>query len=165
MKRFYVMLLALVMTLNLAAAVGAEDVTAVTDVEEIATQYMVGDPEEALVIEIPDITCSAGETITVPIEITYNPGFMALCLDLDIPDWLTLDSVSYRNSNFGTPSIAGNSYVWFFASGDNNKTGMLMEMTFAIADEVEEGIYSDCIKFTLGEGGLFNYDEDSAFVE
>jgi len=165
MKRFYVMLLALVMTLNLAAAVGAEDVTAVTDVEEIATQYMVGDPEEALVIEIPDITCRAGETITVPIEITYNPGFMALCLDLDIPDWLTLDSVSYRNSNFGTPSIAGNSYVWFFASGDNNKTGMLMEMTFAIADEVEEGIYSDCIKFTLGEGGLFNYDEDVVTLE
>ncbi len=107
-------------------------------------------------IKVSDIVARAGESIDVPIEITYNPGIAGLRLFVSYPEELELVGVE-DNGLFSGSVSSSNKYEspfvisWFSSSGeDEYAIGEYVTLKFNIKEETADGDYY--IQITQKEG-------------
>ena len=100
-----------------------------------------------------DVTCEAGDQITVNVTISNNPGFAYLELTPTYSPELTLISVA--NGTLISDFTKDKQYVWV-ADEDVTADGLLMAFTFDVAQTVAQGEYTvDFVVRTCA-----NYNED-----
>ena len=106
----------------------------------------------------PTITCESkecnpGDTVTVNVTITENPGITYLALS---PTYSTeLGTPTVKNGSIVTDFTKGNQFLWV-ADEDVTENGKLVSFTFNIGETVEPNDYS--VGFIFREA--YNYDEN-----
>ena len=118
-------------------------------------------------IIISSASAKPGETVTVNISISNNPGIMAMAFSVTY-DQNNLEYVSYTKGWISTPQYrdyADNGYVSFNILESSAKTnvGSIMSLTFKIKDTAKPGDY----RITLGNNYFTSegYDLSKAFVD
>ena len=109
--------------------------------------------------ETPTITCEskeckAGDTITVDVTVSNNPGIVYLEVT---PSYSAeLGTPSIENGDFISDLTKGKNLVWV-SDEDVTKDGKLVSFTFNLSDTIVPGDYS----LNLALRGAYNYDEQS----
>ena len=105
-------------------------------------------------IKVESCEVMAGETFTVEVMIENNLGFCYLELKPIFASELTL--VKVENGNLISDFTKGNQYIWV-ADEDITADGLLLTLTFSVAEDLAEGDYA--IDFTVNLCG--NYNEEN----
>ena len=112
-----------------------------------------------LVISVESVTAPAGDTVTVTLSVTSNPGFSYLRLTVTQDDTLTL--IDAENGSILKDFDQGVNLMWS-ADTQSTATGTLVTLTFKVADNAVQGDYPITIKFR--ECYNDNYDDVSATI-
>ena len=113
-----------------------------------------GDPT----ITIASVSGERGETVTLPVTITNNPGFSAMIVKLNYnPDDLTFVSTTLTQGLPGQFSATANGWSWV-TSPDFTADGVYATITFTVNDNATFGDHPVSISARLGD--ISNYDED-----
>ena len=107
-----------------------------------------------LVISVESVTAPAGDTVTVTLSVTSNPGFSYLRLTVTQDDTLTL--IDAENGSILKDFDQGVNLMWS-ADTQSTATGTLVTLTFKAADNAVQGDYPITIKFR--ECYNDNYDD------
>ena len=94
-----------------------------------------GDP----CIRVLSVTARAGEEAQVVLEVKNNPGVAFLALSLQY-DTEVLALVSATNGTLFSAFTSGSNFLWD-SEGDTTEDGVLLTLTFRIADGAEAGEY------------------------
>ena len=108
-------------------------------------------------IKVESYEVMAGETFTVEVMIENNLGFCYLELKPIFASELTL--VDVENGTLISDFTKGNQYLWI-ADEDITADGLLLKLTFSVAEDLAEGDYA--IDFTVNLCG--NYNEENVPV-
>lgn len=113
-------------------------------------------------ITIGKVTGAPGETVTVPVSITKNPGIntFALGFDYDTKN-MTLVDVAI-NEDLGGQFTYSKKAVWL-NSKDTKYTGEILTLTFKILDTAVQG--ESYINIVYNTGDISNYDEEDVYFE
>lgn len=120
--------------------------------------------EDAATVSAGDVSGHAGETVTVPVQMTGNPGLVAMRLYVQY-DAAKLRLVGAQDKGlFGTGNdyfgnnLAENPYTLLWEDAltrtDYTGSGLLAELQFRIIDDVQPGIVG--IALTMDQGSTFN---------
>lgn len=112
----------------------------------------------SLAVGTPTITCESkecnpGDTVSVEVNLTDNPGVMYLELTPTCSSELGTPTV--QNGSIISDLTKGKQYVWT-ADNDVDTNGTLVTMTFTVAESVAPGDYSVSFIFR----SAYNYNED-----
>ena len=105
-------------------------------------------------IKVESYEAMTGETFTVDVMIENNLGFCYLELKPIFASELTL--VDVENGTLISDFTKGNQYLWV-ADEDVTADGLLLKLTFSVAEDLAEGDYA--IGFTVNLCG--NYNEEN----
>lgn len=109
--------------------------------------------------ETPTITCESkecnpGDTVSIEVKLTNNPGIMYLEITPTYSSELGTPTV--QNGSVISDLTQGKQYIWV-ADNDVNTNGTLVTFTFSVAESVAPGDYSMGFVFRSS----YNYNEDS----
>ena len=109
------------------------------------------------VISVGNVSAAPGETVTVPVTITNNPGINTFSLGFDYnTSVLKLTGVALT-SNLGGQFTYGKKAVWL-NSTDTTYTGELLILTFQVLETAPEGDTE--VAMTYNTGDISNMNED-----
>ena len=111
-------------------------------------------------IAVSAATAAPGETVTLPVTIGNNRGFMYLKLDFTYDaDALTL--VGIENGTVSTDAFTTTEKAVSWDTGsDATENGILFTFTFRVKDDAAAGAHAVSLKVA----GCFNSDEDTVDV-
>ena len=108
-------------------------------------------------IEVGTATAAPGETVTVPVSITKNPGINTFSLGFDY-DKTKLELIDVAiNETLGGQFAFGKKAVWL-NSKDITYTGEILTLTFKVLDNTTDCEVPVAVTCTVGE--ISNYDEE-----
>ena len=107
-----------------------------------------------LVISVESVTALAGDTVTVTLSVTSNPGFSYLRLTVTYDKALTL--LNAENGAILKDFDQGVNLMWS-ADSQSTATGTLVTLTFKVAGDAVQGEYPVNVKFR--ECYNDNYDD------
>ena len=118
--------------------------------------------EGEAIITVGTVTGKPGQTVTVPISVSNNPGFSAFAFGFEY-DQSVLTVVSADPSeSIGGQSSFKTKLVWF-NSGNYTDDGEIAALTVSISEDAKEGNYQ--IRITCEPGDFSDYDEkDVPFI-
>lgn len=125
---------------------------------------------EGLTIGVSDISGAPGETVTVPIVLTDNPGVISIGIsvsyDRDKLELLDAKNAGLLKDATFSEKISADPYVLMWNDALNNDmkdNGTLAVLTFRIKSSCPEG--SAAIRLSAEKGNIHNYDlEDVPFT-
>lgn len=117
---------------------------------------------EAGEITVGTVTAAPGETVTVPVSITKNPGINTFSLGFDYDtSMLQLTDVTV-SANLGGQFTYSKKAVWLNSS-DTTYTGEILTLTFnVLSDSVDGGA---AVTVTYNTGDISNYNEEDVFFD
>lgn len=108
-------------------------------------------------IRVDSVEASPGETVTVDIRMTDNPGINTFTLGFDYDtSKLELEDVAV-SANLGGQMVYGKKVVWF-SNKDTTYSGKILSLTFKVAENASKGDVT--VNVTYGKSDISNYDEE-----
>lgn len=113
-------------------------------------------------IIIGSVSGKPGDTVTVPVKLSKNPGIMAMLLDFKY-DSSVLTYSSYKNgdllSDIEVNATEGSVRMIDIENNDFKTDGTIINLVFKINKNAKPGKYD--ITLDVGPGSISNYDEQS----
>lgn len=119
-----------------------------------------------LKLEIANVEAAErGESITIPVTITENPGFWGVRFTVEY-DSAVLELTGVTNGDFSgtlTPNVAQNKIVWEKSDMDNVEgTGTFFTLTFNVLDDA--AFADTTVSLSYEEGDILNNEMDDVSV-
>lgn len=123
-------------------------------------------------ITVESVTSQAGETVSIKVSISNNPGIWGMDLSVSYDKSnLTLTNVAngtvFSSSEWTQGDLAGDKYILSYeASGFNDisTNGVLATLTFKISDTANSGDYSVTASYNTGDIINVSFDDISFVV-
>ena len=117
---------------------------------------------EAGVITVGTVTGMPGETVSVPVSVTKNPGMNTFSLGF-VYDTSRLELLDVTvDENLGGQFTYSKKAVWL-NSKDTTYTGKILDLTFKVLDTALVGDASVAVTYNTGD--ISNYDEEDLYFD
>lgn len=107
-------------------------------------------------ITVGTVNGKKGDTVTVPVAISSNPGFAGFTFKISFDSGLTLTKISkgalLKDEDYGslTPNVTGKTATWV-SPVDTVGNGELLVLTFTVAGTSADGSYAVTLSLANGE--------------
>lgn len=124
-----------------------------------STALFVSAEEEEIpaVITVENVSGKPGETVTLSLTVSDNPGFAAFTFGFDFDSSAFEVVNASHDSDIGGQSNYKTRLVWF-RSGDFTGNGVIAEITVKISENAAGGKYPFDLSYVLGDFSNFNED-------
>lgn len=114
-----------------------------------AAKVFTGVKAPTPVLQVSDATAKAGDTVTVTVDLAYNPGLLGTKMTLSYDEnVMTLTNATNGSAlsglNYMKPSRlkSGCNFLWYGSAPSAAQDGTVLTLTFTVAEDAPAGSYS-----------------------